>query len=153
VRAPEEGDVELNLTPRIDVVFNRIVFFLVLSDLAQKELDPVVLPRASEPSPDAPDGDLRVIACVGKAPDFERSGAVRLRVGGRDLRLSDLRELLAVRAERDRPEPGGASEVPVRIRCDADVPWSEVRWVLQAGAKEPARMVRIQFATSKHEPR
>jgi len=147
-RGGDRGEVELNLTPMIDVVFNLIVFFMLITDLTQKDLDAVTLPRAERSTPDLPP-DLRVIVNVTKAEDWARTGDVRVRVGGRDLSPEGLRDLLYRRAELDRPEAGGPSEVPVLIRCDADVRWREVQWVMQACAKRPARIYRIQFATAK----
>ena len=153
VRPDDTSDVELNLTPMIDVVFNLIVFFMLISDLASKELDAVTLPRAEKSTPDVPEDDLRVIVNVGKAEGWAGSGDVRIRVGGRELTLGALRDLLVRRAEMDRATPLGPSEVPVLIRCDADVRWREVQWVIQACAERPARIYKIQFATAKHEPR
>jgi biopolymer transport protein ExbD len=42
------GAVKLDMTPMIDCVFNLLVFFILVVDLGQRELESVTLPRASE---------------------------------------------------------------------------------------------------------
>ena len=225
-RVREQEGIELNMTPMIDVVFNLLVFLMVVSDLSRKEFDDVALPFSTTAVPD--EGEPRTIVNIVKSPAWERTGEVSLRVGGvdrslartshglarfstdlaaQDLRrtrrddprgspcapdgalnddastrtlcpgcecrspaatpadvpcsvcrcarlhersgLAQLRDLLFLAAERKRPEAGAPSEATVLIRCDKDVRWREVQWVLKACARDPARIFRIQFATAE----
>ena len=41
-----DGDVEMDMTPMIDVVFNLIIFFMVITDMTQKDLEYLILPKA-----------------------------------------------------------------------------------------------------------
>ena len=55
---------------------------------------------------------------------------------------------LLERAEtkRETVAPYG-SEIFVLIRCDQDVRWREVQWVMQACADPEVRIYKLQFAT------
>ena len=40
------------MTPMIDIVFNLVIFFLIVTDLTQKELENLVLPNAQKAKED-----------------------------------------------------------------------------------------------------
>ena len=46
VEIPQGDDTEMNMTPMIDIVFNLLIFFMVVTDLTQQELANLVLPLA-----------------------------------------------------------------------------------------------------------
>ena len=52
-----ETDMEMNLTPMIDVVFLLIIFFMIITDLTQQDLEELQLPVASYATPDKPNPD------------------------------------------------------------------------------------------------
>ncbi len=47
----------MNMTPMIDVVFLLIIFFMIITDLTQKELEELTLPRAQSAVEDKPNPD------------------------------------------------------------------------------------------------
>jgi biopolymer transport protein ExbD len=52
----------LSMTPMIDIVFNLVIFFLIVTDLTQKELENLVLPNAQKAKEDkAAEDEERVI--------------------------------------------------------------------------------------------
>jgi biopolymer transport protein ExbD len=58
-------DMEMNMTPMIDVVFLLIIFFMIITDLTQQELEDLELPVAVEAHPDEPNPeDIRPILNV-----------------------------------------------------------------------------------------
>ena len=143
-KEPEAGGVELNLTPMIDVVFNLIVFFMIVTDLAQREIDEVSLPRSETAVADASENG-RVIVNILRGETGEE---VRVRVKGRDYDSESLRVLLFSSAERLREADGFASQVPVLIRADERVRWRAVQHVLQACADPAVRIHKVFFATA-----
>jgi hypothetical protein len=56
-----EYELEINLTPMIDVVFNLIIFFMVITDMTQKDLEYLVLPKAAEAEVDEGKDQERII--------------------------------------------------------------------------------------------
>lgn len=49
-----EEQTEMDMTPMIDCVFQLIIFFFLVIDLQNQELEPLVLPRAKYAQPDDP---------------------------------------------------------------------------------------------------
>jgi biopolymer transport protein ExbD len=142
-------DVELNMTPMIDVVFNLIIFFMVITDLTQRELEELTLPVSDQAVEDTQTSTDRVIINVIKGPDWEENRAVRVMIGGREYDWQQLREYLYVAAARGKPDLDAPSEVPVLIRCDKDIRWREVQWVMQSCADAAVKMYRMEFATAE----
>ena len=146
----DAADLELNMTPMIDVVFNLLGFFMIASALTQKDLEELALPAALCSVEDR--GAERVTVNVVKARDHAATGAVRIRVRGRDLSLDALGDLLFTVAERHRepgPGPVPPSDIPVLVRCDRDIAWRVVQRVLMVCAKSPVRIYKVEFATAK----
>ncbi|MEO0662385.1 MAG: biopolymer transporter ExbD, partial [Planctomycetota bacterium] len=52
-----ETDMDMDMTPMIDVVFLLIIFFMVITDLTQRDLEDLHLPLAEQATPDKPDPD------------------------------------------------------------------------------------------------
>jgi biopolymer transport protein ExbD len=60
-----ETEMEMNMTPMIDVVFLLIIFFMIITDMTQQELEDLELPVATEAVEDKPDPeDIRPILNV-----------------------------------------------------------------------------------------
>ena len=49
-----QTDIEMDMTPMIDIVFQLIIFFMLITDMSQKDLELLVLPPAETASPDDP---------------------------------------------------------------------------------------------------
>jgi len=52
-----ETDMDMNMTPMIDVVFLLIIFFMIITDLTQQDLEELELPVAIHAVPDKPKPD------------------------------------------------------------------------------------------------
>ena len=160
----EAEDLELNMTPMIDVVFNLIIFFMLVTDLTKKELEPMTLPWAEAAQPDKGDEEDRVIVNVTKNID-NVSGAgiddklrnwnlrdgVKIHVKGVPYTLDTLKDVLFRHAEREREtdHPANPAAVHLLVRADQDIPWREVQWVMQVAADPEVRIYKLQFATAK----
>jgi biopolymer transport protein ExbD len=154
----KQEDIELNLTPMIDVVFNLIIFFMLVADLSQKDIELLKLPWSTQAQADQGKEDLRIIINVVKAgkTNAERAAwksgdPVLIKVKGDEVNLKTLTQRLLVFAERkrDTEHPMQPSEVFALIRCDREIRWREVQWVMQACADPDVRIYKLQFATSK----
>ncbi len=49
------NETEMDMTPMIDCIFQLIIFFFLIIDLQNKELEPLVLPKAIHAVPDEPE--------------------------------------------------------------------------------------------------
>ena len=153
----KQEDIELNLTPMIDVVFNLIIFFMLVADLSQKDIEILQLPWSTKAQADQGKEDLRIIINVVKAGDINQvknwktGDPVDIKVKGSVVDLKTLTQKLLVFAERkrDMEHPMQPSEVFALIRCDKDIRWREVQWVMQACADPDVRIYKLQFATAK----
>ena len=150
----QEKQAEMDMTPMIDVVFNLLIFFMVVTDLNQKDLASLTLPLAHMADQDkANDPDDRVILNVdmewfihwkGKKVNLDELGAI---LGN----LKDKYELKK-RAKGEsglEPLPGGgtASKLFVLLRADKETPWQHVQWLMTIMAEQ--KLYKMQFATKK----
>ena len=147
-------DIQLNMTPMIDVVFNLIIFFMIVTDMSQKELEQLVLPMSTQAVEDTGDEQERrvIINITKKNPEtFKDDHEVDITIKGKDYDLDKLKEELFVHADsnRDMLDPAQPSEIFCLIRCDKDIRWREVQWVMQACADPAVRIYKLQFATSE----
>ena len=148
--AQESG--ELDMTPMIDIVFNLLIFFLVVSDLNQKDLVDLTLPIAYMALEDKDDDlDDRVILNV------DQKGQILFR--GQTKNLDELGTILgqAVRVYNLKKKgegwvevaPGAkASKLFVLLRADKDTPWQHVQWLMTIMAEQ--KLFKCQFACSKY---
>jgi biopolymer transport protein ExbD len=155
-----EEELELNLTPMIDVVFNLVVFFMIVIDMSQKELEVLTLPFSAKAIPDkGKEDELRVIVNLEiDAPLKDQDlypeindGRVKIKIKGREYDLTSLKKEMFDHAERKRDltDPNEPSEIYVLIRCDKRIRWREVQWIMQACADPAVRIYKLQFATSE----
>lgn len=107
----------LDLTPMIDMVFNLLIFFMVVSQFANEERDmKVVLPDGNEAMPLTARPNQIFI-------NIDEAG--RFSIRGREFAHDALREVLA-QAAANNP----ASQTVV-IRADRRVPWDYVATVMR----------------------
>ena len=130
------GDVGINMTPMIDVVFQLIIFFLVSSHLIKQES------HVQLPLPTAKSGEQDVTAekprlTVNVLADGE------LLLTGRQLTADELTARLAEKVE----ELG--QDLEVRIRSDRTVAYARVEPVMLSCAK--AGIWNVTFAVYRPE--
>lgn len=137
---------EIDMTPMIDVVFQLIIFFMLVSEMAQTDLEILDLPSASMATQD-PGMEKRVIVNV-LAPG--QDSACRLKVRGRAMGLRELRRYLHIEAETTREIASPrCSFMPVLIRADREAPYRYAQAVMQACAHPSVRIYKIQMAVKK----
>ena len=131
-QAPRE-ELELNLTPLIDVVFLLLIFFMVSTTFQKESEISLQLPRASDaPTEPAPERIEIVINAAG-----------RVYVNDRELVQSDVDALQNALHQVS----GGLSDIPVVIRADAQATHQSFVTALDAAAKLGMR--RVTIATTR----
>jgi biopolymer transport protein ExbD len=130
------GDLGINMTPMIDVVFQLIIFFLVSGHLVKQETQmPLPLPTARSASEQA-DGDKPRLTI-----NVLRDG--QLLIAGRTTSSADLALDL-----QDRLAKHG-KDLEVRVRCDRAVAYEHVEPVMLACAKQG--LWNVTFAVVRKE--
>jgi biopolymer transport protein ExbD len=143
----EEEPPQLSMTPMIDVVFNLVIFFLIVTDLTQKELENLTLPLAVKAKEDkGVEENERVI--INLVEDEKQRGKYVAIVKKKRLSHEELKRWLLLRADTSREdEPPQGSNIFVLIRADRSTPWQEVQWIMQDCADPAVRIWKLQFAT------
>lgn len=123
--------VSFNVTSLIDIVFLLIIFFLVASHVARSEaVEPVDLPKISDPAGDEEKTPLRIVVTV----MADRS----MWVGGRQVLLPQVEQLILSAAQES------LNQVEVRIRADHAATYLEIEPILLACAQ--FGVTRVGFA-------
>ena len=133
LRPQRKDDVELNLTPLIDVVFLLLIFFMVSTTFQRASEINLTLPEASEEYTEAKPDSVKV--------DIDVQG--RVFVNGKQLvntQLLTIREALRD-AARDVKNP------PLIIAADANARHQMVIKVMDAARQ--LGLIKITFATQK----
>lgn len=146
---------ELDMTPMIDVVFNLLIFFLIISDLTQKDMAQLTLPIANMAAEDEDnDPDDRIII------NIDNQGQLLFRGLPRSLdelgtilseakRVYNLKMKSMGKEGTEEVAPGAkASKLFVLLRADRNTPWQHVQWIMTIMAEE--KLYKLQFATKKY---
>ncbi len=153
-KKPDADVPEVDMTPMIDIVFQLIAFFMVITNFEQTQADErVKLPRNE----------------LARPPEVKREKLLTLNIGynrnkqgvkvdetpyvffnGAEVPLSKMAQPL--RTESRFYETAGTSleEVRVQIRADAEVPWGVVQELIQMCQQPDVKFQR--FALSATQP-
>ena len=152
-----ETEMEMNMTPMIDVVFLLIIFFMVITDMTQQDLEDLTLPVAVKADPDKPDPKV-------KRPvvNINIDGTIKVkRELIHDPEQSDafkkLTEYLAeasakMQKEHFNKEAGTGPMIPadpLLIRADQNTPFKFVQKVMELCGKEGIQIWKVQLAASE----
>jgi len=141
---------EMNMTPMIDVVFQLIIFFMLVMEITQQDLEQLKLPTAENARPDKDPSKERLTLNVSwkreeyvKQPKDRDPAAFEYRIKGTLVRDDQLYQRLREHAVLAL-DINGNSEMPVLIRCDQNI---EYRAVLKALVESMnARVWMIELA-------
>jgi biopolymer transport protein ExbD len=134
VRKKEEDSVNIDLTPMIDVVFQLLIFFIVVTQISSNENVALRLPDALTANPEDP--HAKKMFTVHIAPVNQTGGEDMPDQFGwfcygelRPRTIDEMKAILEVEAKivdpaRDLPGmgPDGISENQILVRCDARAP-------------------------------
>ncbi|MEE8104233.1 MAG: biopolymer transporter ExbD [Planctomycetota bacterium] len=152
IKKDMEHEEEMNMTPMIDIVFNLLIFFMVVTDLTQQELANLVLPLAHTAVQDKDnDVDDRVIINIDENGLLLHKGT-RITLQELGTRLEHLRTVYKKKMALQGKSgveiiKGGAeaSKLFVLLRADRNTPWQHIQWVMTIMAE--AKLYKLQFAT------
>ncbi len=128
-------ELELNLTPLIDVVFLLLIFFMVSTTFQKESEISLQLPRATQDPVDKPLENIEVVI----------NAAGKFFVNDQELVQHDVQALQAALHQITN----GQRDLPLTIRADAQTPHQAVVVAMDAAAQ--LGMLKMSIATS-HSP-
>ncbi len=145
-RAPVVPDnVGFSMTPMIDIVFQLIIFFMLITDMTQKELEALEPPIAKLPQEQGENVPKRLIVNVTEEGEFK--------LGGDRYTLTALHRRVKEHGDRFRPRRDGISEASVMIRADGRAAYEHVQKVLQICGDPMVRISQIEIGARRPEAR
>jgi biopolymer transport protein ExbD len=129
--AEQEG---FDMTPMIDVTFQLIIFFMLVSDMSRTRTEVLKLPAASTATRIDNLDDLVV--------NIQADGTVK--IDGRKLGDAALEAVF----EGRRPKAERGTGYPVVLRADAATPFEHVQKILMM-ATDRGAVTRVQFSAKK----
>ena len=131
---------EVDMTPMIDIVFQLIAFFMVITNFEQTQADErVILPKDALVQPPKVKREDELTVNIGY---FRDTNGDRLDPDpyifwpGEPIKLDGLEKKLRLEAQIYRDEGTNIEEVTVVIRADAEVPTGLVQGVIKTAQKE-----------------
>ncbi len=136
-RGAKPRRLSICMTPMIDIVFLLIIFFMCVTEMSRLEIESLTLPEASMARKSGPTPPRLTVNVM-------RNGTYR--VAGKEYSASALRPLIARRVIAGERDEKGNSDLAVRIRADAHVPYKYVQQVMNQCSK--ARIWQLSFGVS-----
>lgn len=148
---------EMNMTPLIDVTFQLIIFFMLVSNIVAEENPQMVLPVLRDPQAQPIGEGERVVVNLEPqpfGPERIRGGTdhlawpgqpLRIRVGVRSYSLDDLGLVVQTLADAQLGNPN----VEVLLRADSALHYASVQPVLDAIAA--AGVGQVKLVTYRYE--
>jgi biopolymer transport protein ExbD len=139
----------LNMTPMIDIVFQLIIFFMIVSEFQNMEMEQITLPFALEAKEEPRDGQAnRVVVNVNDKGE--------IRMMRRSFSSEQLKALLIERARNSPKDADGLPMIAVKLRADAECEYKYVQdvivqcmrayiWKLSFGASHIDREEMMQY--------
>jgi|TARA_B110000211_G_scaffold230863_1_gene291277 biopolymer transport protein ExbD len=156
-----ETEMEMDMTPMIDVVFLLIIFFMIITDMSQKDLEELELPIAAKATEDKPDPDEnRPIL------NIPHTGVIIVRReplynpeldDGKPEPYAEVKRYLSTAAEMMPQEPlaEGSSVMlpddPLLVRADESTLFKHIQKVLELCGQEGIQIWKVQLAVSVPE--
>ena len=155
-----ETEMEMNMTPMIDVVFLLIIFFMIITDLTQQELEDLELPLAVEAAPDKPnpeewrpiiniDHNGRMVVKRNDYYDPEKDQGPR-KYDRLKIKLLDFAKRMK---KEPLPELGGklVPDEPILLRADRSSNFRFVQDIMEQCGDQSIAIWKLQLAVSVPE--
>lgn len=127
-------DIQLNLTPMIDLIMNLLIFFMLVSQMSVVERTPVDLPSISQGRPTVIKPDDKVAVTMKQI----EGGEVPVYLVG-SVEVGSVAEV----ARRLEQVQAASPSVELVLRADKRIPYKYVKEVMQAAGRNGIKMVLL----------
>jgi len=134
-------NVAIDMTPMIDCTFNLLIFFILVVDLGQQELEKVTLPRASQFIKDDKNEKGR------KVVNLDIEGVIKVK--RRPFALEQLKTDLKIWSDMYDREENGLCSKPILIRTDRGTEMKHVQKIMQLCGEKGLQIYKIELACSE----
>jgi len=159
-----QEEIDMDMTPMIDCVFLLMIFFVLVIDLSQKNLEDLILPRAvySEPDDEPPEnrpiinvlqnGTVVYGGVVSYDPTVDGKNYAKIKQLLLDIRVKGLAEKTLKLVDKDI---GGATakvlDDPILIRADKWTEWHYVGEIMKQCSQPEIAFWKVQLALSDQD--
>lgn len=145
-----ETEMEMDMTPMIDVVFLLIIFFMVITDMTQADLEDLKLPEAIHATADKPKPDeFRPIVNIKVDGSILVKRKLLYDPENGDGYL-ELREYLATVARRMKKDDAGVlPDEPLLIRADMNTDFKYIQKVMEQCGQSGIQIWKVQLAAAE----
>jgi biopolymer transport protein ExbD len=166
-RGRQTSEVEVDMTPMIDLTFLLIIFFIIVNDMTQQELEDLKLPVAQkaghdDPPPGRPilnvleDGSIIWKKNLLYWPGIEPRGQDPIRKNRPDYywKLAQTMELEFVRwmeTDFDEGLQMDLPDEPILIRADRNTPFRYIQRIMEVCSRQNILIWKVQLAASEPE--
>ena len=151
-----QTEMKMNMTPMIEVVFLLIIFFMIITDLTQQELEDLQLPVAVQADPDKPNPkEWRPILNIDHNGEMEVSRKIMYNPeqddGFRD--MANWLKFVSEKMERkfDETAQRELPDEPLLIRADENTPFKFVQKVMEICGGQDISIWKLQLAAKEPE--
>lgn len=154
------GDVDMDMTPMIDCVFLLMIFFVLVIDLSQKDLEDLILPEARYAEPDEKPSSLRPIINITQDGKFvyKKNPIYDESVDGKDNfqrtreQMIQIRETLPPEELNTTKIPGRTIvDTPVLVRADKWTEWHFVGKFMTECSQPEVAFWKLELAMSEED--
>ena len=151
-----QTEMDMNMTPMIDVVFLLIIFFMIITDLTQQDLEDIKLPVAKTCVPDVPDPKVvrPIVNINAEGKMVARKETIF------EAETNDTTELEGYLSNQARQMPKKPFNVeagtgplipdnPLLIRADMNTPFKFVQKVMEVCGKKGIQIWKIEIAAAE----
>lgn len=159
-------EVEVDMTPMIDMTFLLIIFFIIVTDLSQQELEELKLPVARSAVEDKPpefrpilnvlmDGSIIIKKETYYEPGIDTGGRMDpVRQGKPDYywKLADFLALKIVpfmNKEVDEVLKMELPDDPILIRADRNTPFKYIQRIMEVCSREGIHIWKVELAAAE----
>jgi len=163
------SEVEVDMTPMIDLTFLLIIFFIIVNDMTQQELEDLKLPIAQKAGHDDPPENRPILNVMDDGtiiwkkkklyypgivpkgqdpirttrPDFYWKLAETMKVEWIPYMTTDYDEALSMTLPDD----------PILIRADRNTPFRYIQKIMEVCSRRDVLIWKVQLAASEPEPK
>ena len=151
-----QTEMEMDMTPMIDVVFLLIIFFMIITDLTQQDLEELRLPQARSAVEDKP--DPKVVRPILNIPQSGKMIAKREEYYAPEVDGDDMTRLerylvdQAARMPKKMDEKVGAMlpDNPLMIRADEFTEFKYIQRIMEICGKQGIQIWKLELGAAEH---